>query len=80
MDNVIYKISVQFYIYIKICHLNLPVVISFHLVRHMPRFVAMLAIFIVNRRKVSNFIYFSFIYIILLFVFLLTAKVNNTKC
>ena len=59
--------------------LDLRWVMSVLLVLHLPRLVAMAAMFFICERRVSNLIYY-FIVILLIFLFLLTTMVNNTKC
>ena len=66
----------------KVYDLYLPEVMSFYLVPHLPRLVAMVAKFFVCKRKVASLFFIFFIYVILSlsFLFSLTSKVCNVKC
>ena len=61
-------------------NLDLPGAMSFHLVPHLPRLVAMVAKFFMCDRKVSNLTNYFLVISFLFFSVLLTTKVNNTKC
>ena len=58
--------------------LDLPLVMSFDLVPHLPRLVAKVALFSMREEKLPiSFIIFQLFY---LYFILLTTKVNNTRC
>ena len=60
------------------CNLELPWIMSFDLAPHLPRLVAMAALFSMCERKVSKLIYYFSVFYI--FLFQLTTKADSKRC